>query len=201
MAAVNVEDLAIARVYSAAMLQLAQASGEVETVLAEVNDLADLFVRDETFRAFATNPTIDMEPRKATLETLFRGRYCDLFVDALQVLNAKGRLGLIGAVAETYRHGYEVLTGHVQVFVHSATPLTNELREKVRAVANRQTGKQADLVEALDETLIGGLVMRIGDEKFDASVASKLKKLGDALFDRAAREIHGGRSYTEGAAV
>ncbi len=201
MATVDVQDLAIARVYSAAMLQLAQASGEVETVLAEVNDLADLFDRDEAFRAFATNPTIDMEPRKATMETLFRGRYSDLFVDALQVLNEKGRLGLIGALAESYRLGHEALTGHVQVFIRSAAPLTDELREKVRAVANRQTGKQADLIEEVDASLIGGLVMRIGDEKFDASVASKLRKLGNALLDRAAYEIHGGRSYTEGVAV
>jgi len=201
MAAVNVQDLAIARVYSEAILQLAQTSGEVDTVLAEINDLADLFARDEAFRAFATNPTVDMEPRKATLETLFRGRYSDLFVDALQVLNEKGRLGLISALAETFRLGHETLTGRVQVFVQSATPLNDELREQVRAVAHRQTGKQADLVEEVDETLIGGLVMRIGDVKFDASVASKLKSLGRTLFDRAAREIHGGRSYTEGAAV
>jgi len=201
MAALNDQDLAIARVYSEAMLRLAQASGEVDTLLAECGDLAALFERDQAFRAFATNPTIDMEPRKVTIEKIFRERYSDLFVDSLQVLNEKGRLALIPALAEAYRLGHEELTGHVQVFVSSATPLTDELRDKVREVANRQTGKQADIVEEIDESLIGGLVLRIGDKKLDASVASRLKTLGNALFDRAAHEIHGGRNYTEGAAV
>ena len=47
----------------------------------------------------------------------------------------------------------------------------------------------------------GGLILRIGDEKFDASVATKLKKLGSALRNRASREIHSGRAHWEGSPV
>ena len=89
----------------------------------------------------------------------------------------------------------------MEVHVRTATPLTAELREKLTALAARRTGREPYLIETVDESLIGGLVMRIGDEKFDASVATKLKVLRGALSNRASREIHSGRSFWEDAPV
>lgn len=201
MASASDEGMAVARVYATAMLRLAESQGEVDVLFEELSDFAGLVDRDRDLASFVSSPLVDVEVRRQSLEKLFRGRRSDLFVDAIQVMNRKGRLGLIGAVAEAYRLEREALRGRVEVHVQSATPLTDSLRAKVREVAARRTGKEVDLVEAVNEALIGGLVLRIGDEKLDTSVATRLKRLGEALSDRAAREIHSGRSYTEGAAV
>ena len=48
---------------------------------------------------------------------------------------------------------------------------------------------------AVDEAILGGMVVRIGDEKFDSSVATRLKALGGAFAERASQEIHSGKSY------
>ena len=200
MAKVDEQELAVARVYAGAMLQLAHARGEADGLLNELLDLAGRVEKDAELERFLSSPLIDVDARRATIEKLFRGRRSDLFVDSLQVLNRKDRLGIIRGVAHEYRLAHEELHGRVEVFVRTAAPLSHKLRAKLKEVASRRAGKEADLVETIDESLIGGLVMRIGDEKLDASIATRLRKLAGVLLDRASREIHGGRTYLEGTA-
>ena len=57
------------------------------------------------------------------------------------------------------------------------------------------TGLEAQLTETVDEGLIGGMVVRVGDRKVDTSVARELRRLGDRLLDRASVEIQAGKTY------
>ena len=191
------QELSIARVYATAMLDIAAARGQMELLRDELTQLASQVEATPDLAAFFVSPMVDASARAKMIEKLFRGNASDLFVDSLQVLNRKGRLSLIRAVAETYRLAVEERQGRVEVHVHTAIPLTNELRRQLKDVADAHTGRQADLIETVDESLLGGLIVRIGDEKFDASVATRLKRLARAMLDRASREIHDRRAYVE----
>ncbi len=179
------------------MLHLAQERGEADSLLEELLDLSARVEKDPGFSDFLSSPDIDIETRRKSLEKLFRGRYSDLFVDSLQVMNRKGRLDLLCDVAEAYRLVHEDARGRVEVQVSTAVPLNDVLRERLRMAATRHVGKETDLVETLDESLIGGVILRIGDTKYDASIVTKLKGLTEALIERASREIHGGGTYLE----
>jgi F-type H+-transporting ATPase subunit delta len=192
------KELAIARVYAAAMLQLAQGLGEVDVLHHELEDLAARLEADDVLRAIMTTPTVDATKRTAMIERLFRGRYSDLFVDSLEVMNGKGRLGVIAALSEAYRQARDVLLGRVQVFIRSAAPLSDALKQRIAGMVERGTGQSPELLETIDSTLLGGLVVRIGDRKFDTSIARKLAVLRTALLDRASHEIHSGRHYFDG---
>ncbi len=191
------QESAVARVYATAMLDLAQSRDQVDLLLSELLDFAAWVEKEADFETFLSTPMVDVETRRKTLEKLFRGKYSDLFVDSLQVLNRKDRLGLVRTVAEAYRLAHEALHGRVEVHVTTAAPLTDELRAKLKDVVDEHTGKEAVLVEAVDESLIGGLVVQIGDQKFDASVATKLTALAGTLLERASREIRGDRVFVE----
>ena len=201
MAGRSDEGLAIARVYASAMLRLAEAQGEIDFLLAELQDIAARIGENGELATFLSSPTVDRETRRKVIEKLFRGKHSDLFVDSLQVLNRKGRLGLIQSVAEAYAVAREEHRGLVRVKVRTATPMTAELRAGLKQVAGRYTGKEADLVETLDESLIGGLVVQIGDEKFDGSVRTRLKRLGETLSNLASHEVFSGRMHVKGAAM
>lgn len=201
MPAINEQEIALAKVYSKAMLGLALKDGSGESLGEELNDLADYIDRDSGFEHFLSSPTIDPSKRDRLIEKLFRGKYSDLCVDSLQVLNRKERLGLIRAVAHTFHLLHEEQQGRIEVYIITATALTDELRSKLVGVLNKHTGKETDLIESVDESLIGGMVVRIGDEKFDMSVATKLNTMHESLLDRASRESHSGRSFVEGSAL
>ncbi len=187
--------LAVAHVYAAAMYELATEKSQVDSLREEMNAVAGLVESDKDFAAFLTSPTVDVGAKKKTLEKLFRGRCGDLVVDSLQVINRNDRQEFIGAVAEAFGMIDHERRGGIEVQVRSPVALTDAMRDRIRKAVADKTGKKPRLVEVLDESLIGGLLIRIGDEKLDASVARKLAVVSDALLDRASREIHGAREY------
>jgi F-type H+-transporting ATPase subunit delta len=174
------------------MLELAAARGEADDLGEELRALAARVAEDAAFRAFLLTPLVDAGARAASLERIFRGRASDLLVDALQVLNRKGRIGLAPAVAAVYARALNALRRRVEVAVVSAVPLSAEQRAAVGAAVARRTGREAILEERVEPELIGGMVVRIDDRKADASVASTLEVLARALRERASREVQRG---------
>jgi F-type H+-transporting ATPase subunit delta len=197
MPSVSDKEITIARVYSGAMLRLAEAKGEADAFLDELDELVALLDAHEDLDGFLASPMIDPDVRKVSIEKLFRGKASDLLVDALQILNDKERLDLIRAVAQTYRLDHAEMRGWVDASVRTAVPLSDALRAQLEEVVGRRTGMKGRLVEAVDESLLGGVVVQIGDEKLDASITSKLQRLGEALSERGSREIHSGKVYVE----
>ena len=93
--------LAVAAVYSRALLALARERGEEDALLDELTQVADYLARTPAFIDFLGSPLVDGDARQQVIEKAFRGRASDLLVDGLQVLNRKERLGLLAAVAPT----------------------------------------------------------------------------------------------------
>jgi len=201
MAGISDQELALAKVYSAAIIELAAKAGDTQTIGAELADLAAYLDRDVAFDDFLSSPTVDPDARKAVIEKLFRGKYSDLLVDALQVINGKDRLGLVRAVAQVYHELDETRRGRVEVFVRSAVALTDEQRSHLAEAAKSLSGREVDLIERIDETLLAGMVVRIGDSQYDMSAATKLKKIRELLLRRGAQETHDGRLFVEGSAI
>jgi F-type H+-transporting ATPase subunit delta len=198
MASLDDRTIAISRVYSRAMLDLAEAQGQADELAEELEGLAALAAGDEQFEGFLSRPTIDPEDRRESLEKIFRGRASDLLVDSLQVLNRKGRMGLLPAVAQTYREALLAMRHQVPVTVRTAVPLSDALRERLVQGLCRRLNGECLLTEVVDESLIGGMVVQAGDNKFDASVATGIKRLGRALLVRGSREIESGSHLADG---
>ena len=189
MATVNDREMALARVYSKAMLGLADEVGEADELLAELQELARSLDQNPELERFLTSPLVEDEDRAKVLEKLFRGRASDLMVDSLQVVNRKGRLSLVRAIVEGYRIEHRDLRGIADARVRTAVPLSEALRARVREAVVRVTGKQAHLIEKVDPAILGGIVIEVDGKKIDGSVASRLRELGQALEQRASEEI------------
>jgi F-type H+-transporting ATPase subunit delta len=199
MAKVNDREMALARVYSRAMLSLADEVGETDELLAELQELVKALDQNPELERFLASPLVEDEDRAAVLEKLFRGRASDLLVDSLQVVNRKGRLGVLRAIAEGYRIEHRDLRGIADAHVRTAVPLSDALRGRVREAVARFTGKQAHLFEKVDPAILGGIVIEVDGRKIDGSVASRLRELGQALEQRASEEIVRSRSSAGGA--
>jgi F-type H+-transporting ATPase subunit delta len=193
----NVEDHqgGVAQLYAQALLALAEEKGIADEVLEELGGLADLAAREPDFHTFLASPLVETEARTRTFEKLFRGRASDLLVDALQVINRKGRLDLLGEIAAAYRQEHRELRGRVQVFVTTAVPLTDDLRAKLSEAAGRFAGRTPELVESVDPGLLGGIVVRVGDERIDTSLKTRLRDLSGTLLRRASQEVQSGSRY------
>lgn len=189
MANVSDRELSLARVYSRSILELAEEQGQAEAVLDELMELVKYLDRNPEFEQFLGSPLVEAEDRGRTVEKALRGRASDLLVDSLQVVNRKGRLGLLRAIAEGYRIEFRDLRGIADAHVRTAVPLSEAMRVRVRESVARFTGKQPFLIEKVDPSLIGGIVIEVGGRKIDGSVSSRLRELGQSLERRASQEI------------
>lgn len=192
MASVDDRTLGLGRRYAGAILDLAEEQGQAAELLEELTGLAAHLESSPELTQFFSTPLVEEEARERTIEKIFRGRASDLLVDVLQVINRKGRLGALAAIAEAYRQAYRDRRGLVDVHVRTAVPLTEGLRARLTDSIARFSGRTPTLIEKVDPSLIAGLVVEVAGTKIDTSVASRLKDLGTALERRAAQEIHRG---------
>lgn len=182
----------LAHQYAQAMLQLAEEGGQAEQLLGELDQLVALLAsheRDfEGFRSPLTSP----DRRRESIEKILRGKVSDLLTDSMQVANSKRRVGLVPAIAQSYREQLNELRQRVIVEVETAVPLSDELRQRMIGRAQRYTNKEVTLEERVDPDLIAGLVVRIGDERVDRSAARELRILKRRLMDRSRQRREGG---------
>jgi F-type H+-transporting ATPase subunit delta len=195
MAKIDERDLAVGRLYAEAVLGIAEERGQSDALLEELKELVEFLDQNPKVEHFLASQMVDEEGRARVLEDLFRGQASDLLLDSLQVINRKGRLGQLRAIAESYRIALRDLRGWVDVHVRTAVPLDAAQRTRLQDVLAASTGKKPTLVERIDPSLIGGMVVEVAGKKFDASVASRLHDLSEALLTRASREIHSGTAY------
>ena len=193
IATLDERQISVARVYCRAILELAESGDVAESLMDELQDVLDLRQRHPGFREFLTSPLVDPRQRRDLLEKIFRGKASDLLVNTLQVLNRHGRLDILETLVEVYRRQHQKRHQQIDVRVTTPVPLTDELRRELAAAASRMVGRRPNLIEEVDESLIGGLVVRIGDRKYDTSVATQLRGLRQTLRDTASRAIYTAR--------
>ena len=198
MANVDSRETEVARVYARAMLDLSAAQGREDDLLAELQDLGRAVENDAELATFLASPLVSSEARAEVLEKVFRRRASDLLVDALEVINQHGRLGLVPAIAAAYRDEFRELRGLVDVRVTTAVPLGEAQRAGLSRAIAKFTGKQPELIERVDPSILGGLVVEVAGQKIDTSLASRLHDVGTDLAQRAAQELHGGKRLFEG---
>lgn len=193
------EGLEIARVYAEALLELAELEGVAERVLTELEQLTELLDRVPDLEPLLTNPLVETADKSALIEQFLRQHLHELVVNTLEVMNQKGRLGLVRGLVVTYRDAFERARGIEKVQVVSAAPLNDEQRGEIARVAGRITGHKARLVESVDESLIGGVVLYAGDQKLDLSLRRDLREAANRLAGRTSVEMQrGAERYVAG---
>jgi F-type H+-transporting ATPase subunit delta len=184
----------VARVYAEALYRAAERQNLAGEVLTELDELINgVFRRDPGLALFFASASIGRDQKEKALQTAFGGRATDVLVHFLKVLNHHDRLGMVRAIAEAYRNLHNRRSRRLVVQVSSAVPLTdderNRVREDVRAVAD----VEAILEEKVDPELLGGLIIRVGDWVYDASVRTRLDTVRTELIERSSHGIASGR--------
>lgn len=195
MANVDEREREVGRLYAEAILHVAEEQGQAEALESELDELVKALDGNPALERFFASPLVEEEPHAQAIEKAFRGKASDLLVDSLQVINRKGRLGSLRAIATEYRSALRALRGWMDVHVRTAVPLTDALRARLTAALAASTSRKPSLIEHVDPAVMGGLVIEIEGRKIDASLASRLHDLSGALLARASREIHSGRAY------
>jgi F-type H+-transporting ATPase subunit delta len=139
-----------------------------------------MFAGDDV-RAILRNPARPMLEREGLVQTLLAKRVPAPILNLVGLLVERGKVDSIATVAAEYRRLLNAERGIVQALATTATPLTKAETEALQRKVAEMTGQTVDLRVEVDEALIGGLTVRVGDTLYDASVRGRLERLRERL--------------------
>ena len=169
---------ALAEVYARSLYELAEeaaGSEKIAEVGAELAEICELGRSDRDFREFLASPIIEKNRRGEALGRIFRNQITDLTLRFLLVVNDKGRLGHLEVINTAFDQLVQEAHGRIEVDVYSATTLNAEQLKIVTDRVREEIGKEPVLHPYTDESMLGGLKLRIGDQLIDGSVATRLR--------------------------
>ena len=173
-----------ARVYAESLLDTAAASKQTDQVVEELAEFIDgVLGAAPKFEAFLVSGAA--RGRKAeVIRRAFGGRASDLFLNFLLVLNAHRRLDLLRGIRAVAAELHAERAGRLRVLVTSAVPLTDDQREGLRQGLRARYRKEPVLTARVEPDLLGGLVVRVGDWLYDASVRARLETVRQQIIER-----------------
>lgn len=195
MAIAKDSSLAVGDVYAEALFEAARQQNQLDEVFDQLTELGAYMEREPEFGAFMIALTVDDDAREAVLDKLFRGRMNDLLLNALQVLNRRRRPDLLPALCEQFRKRMETHRNQIEVDVRTARPLPDDQRNELAGALRNRIGKEPILKIKVDESLLGGLIVQVGDKQLDMSISSRLAAMRQKLLARVSTEIHSGRHF------
>ena len=187
MSQLRIHTNTVDRTYARALFELGRDQGELEALADEVDELGELLAEQPTLRQLIASPAIAAQERAGLIQRLFEGHVSPTMYRFLQVVTRKGRLGSLPGIVQAFS---ELMTDHrglVEVDVFVAQRLDDAAAKEVADRIGEVLGKEVVLHQYVDEELIGGLKIRVGDKLIDGSVANQLKLLR-ARLGRAGRE-------------
>ena len=169
---------ALARRYAAALADVVTARGEAQEVREELEAWESMTQSNPQLLEVFRHPTIPHEQKRAVLdELLARARVRPTTANFLQVLLQNHRLSDLSEVNRQFAQELDRRSNVVTAQVTTARPLPRDAQESLRAKLSRMTGRSVRLEFEVDDSLIGGVVTRIGSTLYDGSVRGQLEQI------------------------
>ncbi len=178
--------LALAGIYAQALLEIAPDNADAERVAAELAAIASLADGADGLRGLLAPGILTEASQSQLVARIFAGRVSPEVEAFLAVLVRKGRGNLLVSIAAAFRKRLNRRQGKVEVAVTTAVELTGEQRQNLSAVISAVLGAEPLLEVRVDKDILGGLVVRVGDDVFDASLAAELNRMKRRLAGPAA---------------
>jgi F-type H+-transporting ATPase subunit delta len=163
--------------YAHSLLELADEKNQAAPIGEELTQLREVLDQNPTFVLFLADPGISQDARAKVLTDTFRGKVSPLMWNFLGVLNLKNRLPLLRQIIAAYDDLLDEKFGKIEVDVTTAHKLSPDDLENVRTRVSTALKKDAVIHQYVDESIIGGMQLRVGDQLIDASVKSKLQAI------------------------
>lgn len=162
--------------YSKAVLDLAVDNKATDAVEKDMRAITATIADSKELRTMLMSPVINGETKKEALKAIFKDAG-EITKGLLNTLTENKRIGLLNEVALKYIILNEDLKGEGVAYVTTAIPLTPELTNKVLQQVAKITDDKVTIDNKIDESIIAGFILRIGDLQYDASVAHKLSTI------------------------
>jgi ATP synthase F1 delta subunit len=166
----------LARVYAESLFGVAKEKGTLDEVRDQLGQFSDAVNEDRDLQVFFFSPSFSSQEKLDGLKLAVTDVNPELF-NFFELLIEKHRMAAIFRINRQYDEMWQEENKLLEVTVTSAIELDPSIAERVGAEVERQTGKKVELTSRVDEDIIGGLVLQVGNMVLDTSIRNNLEKL------------------------
>ncbi len=166
----------VARVYADALFDVAKEKGKLDEIGGQLDEFVDALEGDRDLQVFFFSPYFSSAEKVDGLKRAIDGADPEL-VNFLELLIEKNRMTEIFRIRRQFEQLWKHENKRIDVTVTSAVELDPAVVEKIGEEIERQTGRKAELASRVDDEILGGIVLQVGNMVLDASIRSRLEKL------------------------
>ena len=164
--------------YAKSLIDLSTEQNALEEIKNDMVFFEQVVDDNSELEAILKNPIVPLDKKAGILNDLFGTKVHQITNSFLKLVVNKGRAAILFDTAKQFIAQYNTIKGIVTAEVTLAIALTDASKAEVVALVKKEIGANEVIVkEKVDEKLIGGFILKVGDKQFDASIASGLNKL------------------------
>ena len=164
--------------YAKSLIDLSTERNALEEIKNDMVFFEDVVDTNSELEAILKNPIVPLDKKAGILNDIFGNKVHQITNSFLKLVVNKGRSAILFDTAKKFINQYNANKGIVTAEVTSAIAITDANRTEIVALVKKELGANEVIIkEKVDEKLIGGFILKVGDKQFDASIAGRLHKL------------------------
>jgi ATP synthase F1 delta subunit len=166
--------------YAEALVELADEQGQMESVANDAGAFAEALNENPDLLPFFRDPSITEEERQNVIDKALADA-TPLLKQFVSVINSRGRSSQLAQILDAVDYVLDQRLGKVEVDVTVAEKLDDAELDKVGDRVGKALGRDAVVHQYVDDSIIGGMILRVGDTVLDASVKRQLDAMRERL--------------------
>ncbi len=167
--------------YARTLLEVAEEKGDLDGVREEAEFFTHFLDTDPRLRVFLESPRIGRDEKLNVLETVLSGRTTGTLYKFVLLVVKNGRAANLEEIFETFLDLHDEKIGLVKAEVTTAVPLSDELQSELRDALENKLDKTVQLKPAVDEEILGGMVVRFSGMVADSSLKTALDRMTSSM--------------------
>jgi F-type H+-transporting ATPase subunit delta len=172
----------IAKRYARAFFEIAKEDDKYETYYNELTLFSSILRDNQNLQDLFLNPVFDQHGKKAVVNSILEKiNISQTTANFLKLLVDKQRIVVLPEIENAYRQLMDDVLKRTRVTVKTAFPLTPDLAGKLRDRFEEMTGKKIEMAISEDASLLGGVIVGVGDTLYDGSLKTQLHNIRNLL--------------------
>ena len=177
----------VSRVYANSIFDIAKDKNILPQIEDELHSVSAIILEEDDFRKYMNSPGIGNDSKKEFIDKVFSGKVSEYIVNLLKLLIDNGRQTAIGEIYMSFVDLNDIANNRQRITVISQSSLDSSSLEKIRSEIGKKFGKEIIVTEKVDESILGGIIIKIDDLVIDGSLAKGLKNIRRNLLNSKVR--------------
>lgn len=172
---------AIAVRYAKAFFLLAKEKNKLEALKTDIEQISGLCANSKDFVRFLESPVIKTSKKKELLDSIFKGKIENLTLKFLYLITRNKRESHIPGICYNFLQLARKDQNIQSATLTTAAEIDPKTIERIKTLIEKELNAKVEITSRVDSKIIGGMVLRLDDKQYDASVATQLKKIKQQL--------------------